>query len=143
MPEQAGTLFFETGADQIRHQPVSILVGPRSPGGLPVLVHVVSQRARVLKLRRTDRPLATQRGRPFCLPPIRDVVSTLFKRFSKLNSPAHRYPRSTLRPAPRDVDRKTRCQDGFASPFSYDSFIRYNMPVYPGALRETPSTETT
>jgi hypothetical protein len=23
----------------------------------------------------------------------------------------------------------------------YDSLIRYNMPVYPGALRETPSTE--
>ena len=41
------------------HQPVSILIGPRSPGGLPVLVHVVSQRARVLRLRRTDRPLAT------------------------------------------------------------------------------------
>ena len=39
-----------------------------------------------------------------------------------------------------DVDRKIRGQDGFASPFLYDSFIRYNMPVYPGAPRDTPFT---
>jgi len=31
---------------------------PRFPGDLPVLVHVVSQRARVLRLRRTEQPLA-------------------------------------------------------------------------------------
>src|SRR5882672_3692906 len=31
---------------------------PRRTGDLPVLVHVVSQRARVLRLRRTDNPLA-------------------------------------------------------------------------------------
>ena len=37
-----------------------------------------------------------------------------------------------------DVDRKIRGQDGFAAPFLYDSFIRYNMPVYPGAPRDTP-----
>ena len=35
--------------------PVSICWMPRRPGGLPVLVHVVSQRARVLRLRRTER----------------------------------------------------------------------------------------
>src|SRR5215471_8813779 len=34
--------------------PVSILVGPRRPGDLPVLVHIVSQRAWVLRLRRAD-----------------------------------------------------------------------------------------
>src|ERR1017187_4865159 len=39
-----------------------------------------------------------------------------------------------------DVDRKIRGQDGFAAPFLYDSFIRYNMPVYPGAPRDTPVT---
>src|ERR1035437_5171194 len=39
-----------------------------------------------------------------------------------------------------NVDRKIRGQDGFASPFLYDSFIRYNMPVYPGAPRDTPLT---
>src|ERR1039457_6779492 len=38
------------------------------------------------------------------------------------------------------VDRKIRGQDVFAAPFLYDSFIRYNMPVYPGAPRETPFT---
>src|SRR6266853_1107458 len=69
-----------------------------------------------------------------------DRGAPLFKRFSKLNSPAHRYPRPTLRSTPRDGDRKIRGQDGFASPFLYDSFIRYNMPVYPGAPRETPVT---
>src|SRR6266566_8952022 len=37
--------------------PASI-IGPRRTGDLPVLVHVVSQRARVLRLRRTDSPLA-------------------------------------------------------------------------------------
>src|SRR5664279_374895 len=40
-----------------------------------------------------------------------------------------------------DVDRKIRGQDGFAAPFLYDSFIRYNMPVYPGAPRDTPFHE--
>ncbi len=34
--------------------PVSILVGSRGSRGLPVLVHVVSQRARVLRLRRAS-----------------------------------------------------------------------------------------
>src|ERR1700722_19967359 len=41
--------------------PVSALVEPRSFRGLPVLVHVVSQRARVLRLRRADLPLAITR----------------------------------------------------------------------------------
>src|SRR5258708_36263699 len=36
----------------------ALIVRPRRAGGLPVLVHVVSQRARVLRLRRTDSPLA-------------------------------------------------------------------------------------
>ncbi|MCX6626075.1 MAG: AAA family ATPase, partial [Candidatus Solibacter sp.] len=52
----------------------------------------------------------------------------------------HRYPRPTLQSTPRDVDRKIKGQDGFASPFLYDFFIRYNMPVYPGAPWETPLT---
>jgi hypothetical protein len=37
----------------------SLIVRPRRAGDPPVLVHVVSQRARVLRLRRTDSPLAT------------------------------------------------------------------------------------
>ncbi len=36
----------------------ALTLGPRRAGDLPVLVHVVSQRARVLRLRRTDSPLA-------------------------------------------------------------------------------------
>src|SRR5215475_11971669 len=48
--------------------PVSIRIGPRRPGDLPVLVHVVSQRAWVLRLRRADRSLAICRNRPYCLP---------------------------------------------------------------------------
>src|ERR1017187_7597376 len=40
---------------------VSALVGPRRFRGLPVLVHVVSQRARVLRLRRAGLPLAITR----------------------------------------------------------------------------------
>ena len=39
----------------------SRLCEPRSFRGLPVLVHVVSQRARVLRLRRADLPLAITR----------------------------------------------------------------------------------
>src|SRR5271170_5211004 len=36
----------------------ALIVRPRRAGDLPVLVHVVSQRAWVLRLRRTDSPLA-------------------------------------------------------------------------------------
>jgi hypothetical protein len=70
---------------------VSILVGSRGSRGLPVLVHVVSQRARVLRLRSASRPLANLRGRLCCLPcwgsGRRSIPS-----FSELHSPAHRYP---------------------------------------------------
>src|SRR2546425_12172431 len=36
----------------------ALIVRPRRAGDLPVLVHVVSQRARVPRLRRTEQPLA-------------------------------------------------------------------------------------
>src|SRR6266849_6933311 len=36
----------------------ALIIRPRRSGDFPVLVHVVSQRARVLRLRRTDSPLA-------------------------------------------------------------------------------------
>src|ERR1700688_2635241 len=39
-------------------RPTSFPFGPRRSRGLPVLVHVVSQRARVLRLRRTNCSLA-------------------------------------------------------------------------------------
>src|ERR1700688_4866986 len=70
---------------------VSALVEPRSFRGLPVLVHVVSQRARVLRLRRAGLPLAITRQA--VLPSrLGRRSATLVYPFSKLNSPAHRCP---------------------------------------------------
>src|ERR1019366_4115112 len=40
----------------------ALIIRPRRTGDLPVLVHVVSQRAGVLRLRRTDSPLAISVG---------------------------------------------------------------------------------
>ena len=45
------------------------LAGARRSRGLPVLVHVVSQRAQALRLRRTDCSLAIIAKQPWCLPP--------------------------------------------------------------------------
>ena len=54
------------------------LAGARRSRGLPVLVHVVSQRARVLRLRRTDCSLAFIAKQPCCLPPIRRESASWF-----------------------------------------------------------------
>src|SRR5271169_4769274 len=54
------------------------LAGARRSRGLPVLVHVVSQRARVLRLRRTDCSLAYIAKQPCCLPPIRRESASWF-----------------------------------------------------------------
>ena len=67
------------------HGPVWI-VRPRHPGDLPVLVHVVSQRARGLRLRRTDKPLAKYRSLSCCLPLIRRESASWNNDFSKLNT---------------------------------------------------------
>src|SRR5580693_5865323 len=58
--------------------PASFPFGPRRSRGLPVLVHVVSQRARVLRLRRTDCSLAIIAKQPCCLPPIRRESASWF-----------------------------------------------------------------
>jgi hypothetical protein len=72
-------------------RPASFPFGSRRSRGLPVLVHVVSQRARGLRLRRTDCSLAfIANNRVAFLHQERVGVPVL--RFSKLNSPAHRYP---------------------------------------------------
>ena len=78
-------------------------------GGLPVLVHVVSQRAGVFDY--AGSPLARDsRPRRCCLPyadtgrhPITDFRSSI---------PGPPMPLFTLRPSPRDAPRKTRGQDG-------------------------------
>ena len=43
---------------------------PRRPRDLPVLVHVVSQRVQVLRLRRTDQSTRDERGLSYGLPPL-------------------------------------------------------------------------
>src|SRR6267378_2161192 len=58
--------------------PASFPCGPRRSRGLPVLVHVVSPRARVLRLRRTDCSLAFIAKQPCCLPPIRRESASWF-----------------------------------------------------------------
>ena len=57
--------------------PVSILVGSRGSRGLPVLVHVVSQRARVLRLRRATWPLAILRSQVVLPSPSGERVGAL------------------------------------------------------------------
>src|SRR5271170_6851392 len=47
----------------------------RRAGDLPVLVHVASQRAWALRLRRTGPPLAISQ-RPFCLPPTPSKITS-------------------------------------------------------------------
>src|SRR6202171_1755960 len=68
----------------------ALIARPRRAGDLPVLVHVVSQRARVLRLRRTGKPLALA-WLPCCLPPFGKESASCTIGFSKLNSPAPRY----------------------------------------------------
>jgi hypothetical protein len=66
-------------------RPASLPCGPRRSRGLPVLVHVVSQRARGLRLRRTDGSLAiiaNHRGAFLH----RERVGVLVLRFSTLNT---------------------------------------------------------
>src|SRR5271165_3052758 len=85
----------------------------RRAGDLPVLVHVVSQRARVLRPRRTGQPLASNAAA---------VLPSSYSSgswhpdlaFFESKSPRPPMPRSTLRNTPRDVPRKTRGQDGVA-----------------------------
>src|SRR5712692_9957972 len=87
---------------------------PRRAGDLPVLVHVVSQRARVLRLRRTEQ--STRDNVVAVLPSSpsersrHPVPNGLFE----AEWPRPPIPLSTLQAAPRGVACKTRGQDGFA-----------------------------
>src|ERR1700719_3881721 len=96
--------------------PASSPFGSRRSRGLPVLVHVVSQRARVLRLRRTDCSLALSRN---------SRVAFLFTGesrrpdvpFFEAQSPGPPIPLSTLQASSRDVACKTEGQDGVAGSF--------------------------
>src|SRR5262249_40214147 len=89
-----------------------LIFRPRRPRDLPVLVHVVSQRAQVLRLRRTGWPLASIATNRVAFPVTsegRHPGPAVFR-----SSIAPRIPLSTLRTPSHDVARKTRGQDGFA-----------------------------
>jgi hypothetical protein len=113
----------------------------RRTGDPPVLVHVVSQRARVLRLRRTDNPLAKRGCRVAFLPTGTESASCSIG-FSKLNSPAHRYLYllSTLQETPRGAACKTRGQDGFAVLLSVGLF---HPLQHAGLSRRTPVSRPT
>jgi hypothetical protein len=96
--------------------PASFPFGPRRSRGLPVLVPVVSQRARVLRLRRTVRSLASIANSRVAF-----LLSGESRRpgfaFFEAQSPGPPIPLSTLRVTPCDVSRKTEGQDGVAVSF--------------------------
>jgi hypothetical protein len=90
-----------------------LILRPRWTGDLPVLVHIVSQRARVLRLRRTVQPLAMNAAA--VLPSsTRNRVGILSHGLFEAQSPRPLIPLSTLQSPPRDDACKTRGQDGFA-----------------------------
>src|SRR5208283_2483214 len=94
-------------------RPASFPFGPRHSRGLPVLVHVVSQRARVLRLRRTDCSLAFIAKQSCCLPPSGKSRRPGFA-FFEAQSPGPPIPLSTLQATSRDATCKTEGQDGVA-----------------------------
>src|SRR5499425_2172618 len=69
----------------------ALIIRPRRAGDLPVLVHVVSQRARVLRLRRTEQSPRDYRGCCLAFLHTGTESASCSIGFSKLNSPAHRY----------------------------------------------------
>jgi hypothetical protein len=71
-----------------------------------------------------------------CLPPASTESASRVRLLSRLNtlpalSPVNASP-SLLRAPPHDSGSLW-----LASPLTYDSFIHYNLPVYPGALRQS------
>jgi len=113
----------------------ALILRPRRAGDLPVLVHVVSQRARVLTTTQ-DRTTTRELTRlPCCLPPHRNGVGILIFRLFEAQSPGPPMPLSTLRLAPRDATRKTRGQDGFATSYPAGLLPPLQHAGLAGALR--------
>ena len=74
-----------------------------------------------------------------CLPPASTGSASRTKPFSRLNT------QPTLSPVNASPDGLLHMTHDsgplwLATPLTYDSFIHYNLPVYPGALRRWPST---
>src|SRR5215467_6477350 len=115
--------------------------GPRHSRGLPVLVHVVSQRARVLRLRRTACSLAIVANSRVAFRH-QESVGVLIFRFSKLNSPAHRYPclRFERRLATPPARLRAKMESLLLSrrTLSFPTTCRFN-PALPGKRRHRKS----
>src|SRR6266852_2364535 len=76
---------------------------------------------------------------PCCLPPTRNEVGILIYGLFAAQSPRPPMPLSTLRETPRDVPRKTRGQDGFATSFP----VGLLHPLqHAGLARRTPVCPT-
>jgi hypothetical protein len=89
-----------------------------------------------------DKSTRDYRGCRVAFLPYRNGVGVLIQTgFSKLNSPAHRYLclrfKRDLAISPARLEAKMES----LSPFLWGSFIPYNMPVYPGALRVARNPE--
>ena len=97
-------------------------------------MHVVSQRARVLRLRRANQPLAYHAASRVAFPPgeeVGDPDQYLFE----AQSPGPLMPLSTLRLKPRGVNRKPQGQDGVAFSFPVGLF---HPLQHAGLARRTP-----
>ena len=114
------------------HGPARVVLGFRHGGGLPVLVHVVSQRARGLRLRGAAARTRVYRPCWCCLPPMCTRSAPRICNFSKLDTqPADASVYASVA-ASRRPPQNSR-SGWFATPFLQDSFIPDYMPVYPGA----------
>src|SRR5260370_18149679 len=74
---------------------------------------------------------------PYCIPPTRKRVGILIFRLFEAQSPGPPMPLSTLQMTPRDVTRKTRGQDGFATSFPVGTCTPTTCRFSP-ALSEEP-----
>lgn len=88
----------------------------RRSGGLPVLVHAVSRRARVFD-HAASRPGSRFNASDGCCLPAKQTVSARGSSVIGAQSPGPPMPLSTLRLTPSGALRKTRGQNGVAAPF--------------------------
>src|SRR5437879_4873404 len=88
----------------------------RRSGGLQVLVHVVSRRARVFD-HAASRPCLAIIATYGCCLPAKQTVSARGSSVIGAQSPGPPMPLSTLRHTPHDAPRKTRGRNRVAAPF--------------------------
>src|SRR5262245_56782154 len=117
-----------------------LIFRPRCPGDLPVLVHLVSQLSRILRLRRTESMPSRLTWLSCCLPPIRNGVGILIHRFFEAQWSGPQIPLSTLQATPHDAACKTRGQDGVAASFPLGLF---HPLQHAGLPRRTPTNRLT